>query len=154
MKRKFTVPYYAIICIIFVLCMIISRFFCQLTLIQGRSMEPEYHNGQFVLVDRTGSEYHAGDVILFHCEELSASLVKRVVACPGDRIVISAGQLFVNSVPAPGYSGIAYAGIAETELTLDSESYFVLGDNLAESKDSRYAEIGIINIKEIKGKVM
>lgn len=154
MKHKFSVPYYLIICIIFVLCMLISRFLFQLMLIQGESMAPTYHSGQLVIVDRTAREYRTGDVILFRCSVLNASLVKRIAACPGDTVIITDGQLYVNGIPAPGYEHMDYSGIAAEELTLDSESYFVLGDNLAESKDSRYEEIGIINIKEITGKVV
>lgn len=153
MKHRFSVPYYLIILTIFVLCMIISRFFCQLTLIEGRSMEPSYHSGQFVLVNRTKQEYHTGDIILFRCKSLNATLVKRIAAGPGDTVLITQGQLFVNGTPAPGYTEIDYPGIAAEELTLDSESFFVLGDNITESKDSRYEEIGIVNIMEIIGKV-
>ena len=44
------------------------------------------------------------------------------------------------------------AGIAEDEIKLDIEEYFVLGDNRNNSEDSRYADVGIVKLGDIEGK--
>ena len=82
--------------------------------------------------------------------------VKRVVAVPGDTIVIKGGRLFVNGEKYDDVAdteSITYSGLAETQLTLGDDEYFVLGDNRNNSEDSRYQSIGLISKKQIKGKV-
>ena len=82
--------------------------------------------------------------------------VKRVVAVPGDTVVIKGGRLFVNGEKYDDVAdteSITYSGLAETQLTLGDDEYFVLGDNRNNSEDSRYQSIGLISKKQIKGKV-
>ena len=82
--------------------------------------------------------------------------VKRVVAVPGDTVVIKGGRLFVNGEKYDDVAdteSITYSGLAETQLTLGEDEYFVLGDNRNNSEDSRYQSIGLISKKQIKGKV-
>lgn len=59
-------------------------------------MEPAYHNMQMVILEKNRTDYTYGDVIAFQCGTLNALLVKRIVACPGDRVVIREGCLYVN----------------------------------------------------------
>ena len=47
-----------------------------------------------------------------------------------------------------------YSGIAGVKINLKPNEYFVLGDNRKNSIDSRFKEIGIINKKEIRGKIL
>ena len=82
--------------------------------------------------------------------------VKRVVAVPGDTVVIKGGRLFVNGEKYDDVAdteSITYSGLAETQLTIGEDEYFVLGDNRNNSEDSRYQSIGLISKKQIKGKV-
>ena len=135
----------------------VSTFWYQLMLIQGKSMEPSFHSWQLVVLDKQPGEPGRGDVIAFHCDSLQAVLVKRVVALPGDSVLIKDGVLYINGEPdktLPGESCISYAGIAAEELVLSEEEYFVLGDNLEYSKDSRYEEIGCIQKSDIIGRIL
>lgn len=144
------------VCII-VLARIISTYWYQLTLIQGDSMRPSYHDRQLVILDKRSQDFEVGDIIAFRCEGLSSNLVKRIVAGPGDYVLIQDGKLYVNNRPSNVYQYdvfIDYAGIAEKGIVLESEQYFVLGDNIAQSRDSRYQEVGIVNKADIIGKVM
>ena len=45
------------------------------------------------------------------------------------------------------------AGLAEEPVTLGNAEYFVLGDNRNNSEDSRFADIGNVNLSDIEGKV-
>lgn len=144
------------ICII-VLAYLISVYWYQLTLIQGDSMSPAYHDGQLVVLDKHSEDFEAGDVIAFYCEGLDANLVKRIVAGPEDYVIIMDGKLYVNGEPSIVCSRgvvIEYAGIAGEGIRLKPGQYFVLGDNIEDSRDSRYQEVGIVNEKYIIGKVM
>lgn len=134
----------------------ISDNYYQFMLIQGKSMEPAYHNLQLVILDKRKEEYEYNDVIVFWNDSLNNYLVKRIVACPGDRVCIAEGTLYINGSISFYCKDVKidFAGIAENELTLSLDDYFVLGDNIEESKDSRYKEVGIVKQNTILGKIM
>lgn len=126
----------------------------------GVSMEPQLYNGQSILVNRLGYKIfppRAGDVIVFlpNGNKNSHFYVKRVVAVPGNKVCIKEGKLYVNGTLYEGmeYDKIADSGIAEHEITLESDEFFVLGDNVNNSEDSRSGNIGAVNRKDIIGKV-
>ena len=142
---------------IFFLCFYISRFWYQIMLIQGDSMEPSYHSWQFVLLDKHTKQYDCGDVVAFQCDGLKAVLIKRVVAVPGDTVQIVDGVLYRNGAPTEEglvNGSLDYAGIAEKTVTLGENEYFLLGDNYEESKDSRYEKVGCVLEEDILGKVI
>ena len=87
-------------------------------------------------------------------ERLSHYYVKRVAAEPGDTVVIREGVLYVNSVPytKAELDKIADPGILENELTLEKDEYFVIGDNINNSEDSRSGNIGPVKADSIIGK--
>lgn len=153
MKRflKYVVPVAAIV----LLCWYISANWFQLMLIQGDSMLPSYHNMQLVVLDKHNREYHAGDVIAFRCEGLSAVLVKRIAACGGDTARIVDGTFYVNGEVSALYEEglFNYAGILEEEVELSTGEYVVIGDYIAVSKDSRNPEIGIVQEETIIGRI-
>lgn len=135
----------------------ISENYYQLMMISGDSMLPNYHNLQIVILDKHSDIYDYGDVIAFQCDGLDSVLVKRIIACPGDTVVIAEGTLYVNGKISEIFSQeniFDNAGIAKSEIFLEENSYFVVGDNIAESKDSRYLEVGSINKTDIIGKVL
>jgi len=142
----------------------ISTNFYQFALINGNSMLPTYHSMQIVILDKTGQKYDRGDTIAFYSRELDTILFKRLIGLPGDTIQILDNILYINEIPYSDYDSlnipelkyneIVYSGIAKNKITLKSDSYFVLGDNLSESKDSRYPNIGCVNSENIIGKVI
>lgn len=135
----------------------ISTNWCQLVLIRGDSMLPTYHNMQFVLMDRHSENYTYNDVIAFWCEDLRAVLIKRIVACPGDEVLILEGTLYVNGEVSNVFSEeylFEYAGIANDIVQLTAGQYFVIGDNMDKSKDSRYPAVGCVSVESIKGKLI
>ncbi len=147
---------YAFVCIfIILLAAYISKNYYQLMLIQGASMEPTYHNMQLVVIKKHIDEddIKNGDVISFYCKKLDAILVKRVVGVPGQRVVIRDGVLFVNGVSSNYYSKetIEFAGILKDEISLSSGEFVVIGDNIPDSRDSRYEEVGVVEIDDIVG---
>ena len=141
---------------VFMLSFFISKFFFQIMLIQGDSMEPYYHNMQFVIISKLSKTYTYNDVIAINNEELNSIIVKRIVACQGDMVVIKDKKLYVNNIVSNIHkdSVFEYAGILEKEIELKEDEYVVIGDNVIESKDSSYKEIGIINKKDIIGVIL
>ncbi len=127
----------------------------------GVSMEPALYNGQEVLINRFSYKILApkrGDVIAFlpNGNTNSHYYLKRVIGLPGERVQIIGGYVYINGEPLgedETYDKIADAGIAETEISLGSDEYFVLGDNRNASEDSRSGNIGPVKRETITGKV-
>lgn len=148
------------IIVLIMICFIarfISIYLFQFVLVQGDSMSPAYKPWQLVIMSKYPSQLKTGDIIVFQCASLDTVLIKRVVACPGDTVQIKNGILYVNGFDTREtfpYGLIEYAGIAETPLILKADEYFVLGDNLEYSKDSRYTDIGCVKKDDILGTVL
>ncbi|MBR6451644.1 MAG: signal peptidase I [Lachnospiraceae bacterium] len=152
-KNRHTWIIAGIIVLAFFAAWFVSRFFCQVMLIQGESMEPSYHHLQPVLVNKHNREFAVGDVAAFSCEGLSVVLVKRIAAGPGDTALIRDGTLYRNGEVSECFETGVFsdAGILETEITLGDGEYVMLGDNVAESIDSRNEAVGIVKERDIIG---
>lgn len=137
------------------LALYISMNFYQLMMIQGKSMYPTYIPFQIVVVNKQMEKYEKDDVIAFRSEELHSTLVKRVVATPGDRVQIINEKLFVNDIESYFYREykFAYSGILAEEIELQEGQYIVVGDNIEDSIDSRYEQIGVVDEENIIGRV-
>ena len=125
----------------------------------GDSMSPALENGDVVLVNRFIYKVKSpqmGDLIVFkpNGNENSHYYIKRVVAGPGDTVQIKEGFLYVNDelVTDLPVGKISNAGMAEEPVSVEKDTYFVIGDNPNSSEDSRYADIGNVNLKDIEGK--
>lgn len=130
------------------------------TSVVGQSMAETLHSGDEILVNRfiyKVTNPKPNDIIVFlpNGNEKSHYYVKRVVAVPGDTVLIENGVLYVNGElfeEEIDVASIEEAGLASEEITLASDEFFVLGDNRNNSEDSRYANIGNIKKEHIIGK--
>lgn len=140
---------------IIIACAVISNYVIQLSLISGDSMLPTYSNFDFTLINRMNTTPQKNDVIAINKAEVGM-IVKRVYALPGDTVVIKDNALFVNGEKTTELGEDVPSGdtIADKETTLKDNEYFVMGDNLKESKDSRFSEIGTVKTNEILGLVI
>lgn len=127
--------------------------------VMGSSMEDTLEDGDTVFVNRVAylvSEPQAGDIVVFllNGNEKDHYYVKRVVAVPGDTVQIVDGVLYVNGemYDEEDTEAIKTAGLAQEEITLGEDEYFVLGDNRNSSEDSRYTSIGNVSLEDIAGK--
>ena len=127
---------------------------------QEGSMEPTFSTGNKFLVNKViykFSEPKRGDIIVFKTSpDDDASLhIKRVIGLPGETIQIRDGQILIDGVTyreGRDLPKISNPGLATNEVYLESDEYFVLGDNRNNSEDSRYANIGNVKKEYIIGK--
>jgi signal peptidase I len=129
-------------------------FMIQVSIVRGNSMEPALHDGDRLVVDRVTynlADIDRGDVVVLrYPRNPDVDFVKRVVAVPGDRVVMRAGVLFVNGEASDDYGCIPDRESMD-EVVVQEDEFFVLGDNRPISCDSR--EFGLVAEHLIKGKV-
>lgn len=140
--------------------------------VDGQSMYPNFHNGEYVITNLIGFEdlkiYHAefgtlklGDVVVFVAPpDPTKDYIKRVIGVPGDKIMLKGGDVYLNgklldeskflSSDVRTYEG-AFLAEGQT-VTVPANAYFVLGDNRPESSDSR--TWGFVPKDNIVGKSM
>ena len=143
-----------------VLGAVFSIFFCKNVDMTEGSMEPTVQIGDTMLVNTMAykmSKPKRNDMIVFRSNNsANASLhVKRVIGLPGETIQISDGQILINGatyMEKKDLPSISYAGLAEQEIRLGDNEYFVLGDNRNNSSDSRDPVVGNIHRDELIGK--
>ena len=130
------------------------------TSVVGQSMADTLNGGDEILVNRfvyKVTNPRPNDIIVFlpNGNTKSHYYVKRVVAVPGDTVLIEDGVLYVNGEMFDEEIEVASmedGGLASEEVTLGADEFFVLGDNRNNSEDSRYANIGNIKKEYIIGK--
>ena len=119
--------------------------------VAGTSMLDALSDGDRIVVFDMPWAIDAGDAMVLAVD--GEVLVKRVVAEPGDRIAMFAGNLIRNgrvvleSIP-PRYQRIEYL----SEHVLGADEYFVLGDHRRVSIDSR--DFGPVHAEQFLGHVM
>ena len=130
------------------------------TSVIGDSMEPALHNGQEILMNRILyriSTPKRGDVIVFlpNGNQNTHFYVKRVVGLPGETVQIKEGNVYIDGALLEEnelFDKIADPGIAQNEVLLEGDEFFVLGDNRNSSEDSRSGNIGAVKKNDIMGK--
>lgn len=149
-----------IVAVVLVAFLLVFTFFTSVKM-AGVSMKPTIEDETNLLINR-GSylifKPNHNHIVAFESlsNEQDTTYVKRIVGIPGDKIVIKNGRLYVNDEKYDDVAdteAITYKGLAESEMTLLEDQYFVLGDNRNNSEDSRYPSIGVISKEQIKGKV-
>lgn len=141
-----------------ILSLLITKYVAHHTSVEGSSMEPTLFNGDQLIVEKFSYYFHDPeryDVIVFPFSE-NVSYIKRIIGLPGDIIQIKNGVVYLNGEIMDEHYGkeewIREPGLAEEEIVLNEDEYFVLGDNRNASVDSRKEEVGVIKRSQIQGK--
>lgn len=144
-----------------IIALYIKKNVVQAFKIPTKTMEPTLFSGDLILADKLiykKSEPKRGDVIIFiYPEDTKKMFVKRLIGLPGEAIEIRNGSILINGTVLSDlvfrnryYYNRGDYGKEGQVITIPQDSYFVLGDNSASSKDSRYW--GFVPKKYIVGK--
>ncbi|MFA5966904.1 MAG: signal peptidase I [Patescibacteria group bacterium] len=125
---------------------LIRFFLIQPFYVSGQSMEPNFENNQYIIVDQVSYRIHApkrGDVIVFkYPQNVAFSFIKRIVGLPGETVSVHDGIVTIYNQTNPSgikldepYIKVYTSG--EVKTTLGKDEFFVLGDNRPNSSDSR-----------------
>ena len=133
-----------------------TRLLVQNFLVEGPSMSPNLADSEFLLVNKLSyltEDPHRGDIIVFRSPRSpDEDLVKRIVGLPSEVVEIRGGQVYVNGqlVDESSYFKGAIGPDTPARRVLEG-SYFVMGDNRLQSRDSR--AIGSVPRASIVGQV-
>ena len=130
----------------------IRIFFFDTYIITNKSMRPTLDEGYKILLIKKNFIFNGiknFDIIVFRMGE--NNLVKRVVGREGDRIEIIDGELYLNN-DLIKYEYYFFDEEDNASYTVGKNQYFVLGDNISVSEDSR--SFGFINESDIIGRVI
>ena len=140
-----------------VVVLLLMTFLFRVIDVDGTSMESTLIDTDKVVITNLFYTPENGDVIVIsHGEEYEKPLVKRVIATPGQTLKIDfeKEEVYVDGVllDEPYIQGNTIQGNAEIPEAIPEGKVFVMGDNRTVSLDSRYHEIGLIDVKDIIGK--
>jgi len=158
----------------------IRIFLFQPFFVQGASMEPNFENGDYLIINELGykqtdvniagahlftlgsfKDLNRYDVTVFrYPRNPQQFFIKRVVGLPGERVKIEGGKITVYNNQNPDgfllddhqYVASSLFTSGSLDITLDDQQYFVLGDNRPASYDSRVW--GAVPKSDIIGKVL
>jgi signal peptidase I len=142
------------------LMVMVIRNFGQNYRIDGISMEPNFHNGQFLVVNRWAycpgihveipianimlwekvwcvRTPRRGDVVIFeYPKDISRDFIKRVIGLPGETVEVRQGKVYINDELMPEPFGPNPGSYNAPPVTVGPGDVFVMGDNRNNSSDS------------------
>jgi signal peptidase I len=153
----------------------IKAFIIQPFLVSGASMEPNFHDGEYLIINEIGwtlNEAERGDILVFkNPNDKKEYFIKRVIGFPGETVEIKNSEITIYDLKGNKkvtWDETAYLPngrltqwktgcigknieIVNNKIKIPEGQYFVLGDNRGNSTDSRC--IGTIEEELVVGKV-
>jgi signal peptidase I len=117
-----------------------ARFTMQTFVVLMTSMEPNFHEGQRLVVNKAVYYFggpERGDVVVFDAPNgTDEDFIKRIIGLPGDTVAITNGTVYVNDIPLDEPYVMEPPAYNMNEREIPDDMYFVLGDNRNHSNDS------------------
>lgn len=143
------------------LCVLVAAFFVRTPQVSGRSMAPQISSGEYVLIDTLAYRFAAparGEIVAFRLDRdpdsgiEPSTYIKRVIGLPRDRILVRDGTVYVNG-SALSEPYVRFRDHRSFPLVVvPAGSLYVLGDNRADSEDSR--AFGCIQERAVIGRAV
>jgi hypothetical protein len=138
--------------IAFLFVILFRTFLLERIIIEGSSMYPTLKNEDVCFVWKVNKKPIRYEIVTANVS--GKTVVKRVVGVPGDELSVREGTVYINGCPvSQEYDFITEEpGVLSGGYVVRKDEYFLLGDNRAESNDSRV--YGAVSLKQIKGVVV
>ncbi len=144
------------------LFIVVYLFIVQPNQVKGGSMEPTFFSGDYIFTSKITYKFRdieRGDVIVFKApSNPKIEYIKRVIAIPGDTVVIRGSNVIVNGQTITEEYIAAPTNLFDSSIVKDGQTIsigddnlFVMGDNRPKSSDSR--DFGPIHENSIIGQV-
>ncbi len=108
--------------------------------IEGISMKPNLHDGQYLIINKLVYYLHPperGDIVVFHYpKNPRRDFIKRIIGLPGEKVEVRGKCLFINGEELEEPYALHTGKYAWGPQCLGEDEYFVLGDNRNSSSDS------------------
>lgn len=145
-----------------VIVMAVLMLFLRIIVVDGPSMESTLLNGDYMLL--VGNMFYKnpsyGDIVVVSKQayDNGKPIVKRVIATEGQTVDIdfNEGVVYVDGVALDEPYTKTLTTLKEGTtfpLVVEEGKVFVMGDNRNNSKDSRSTQIGLVDKREVLGKV-
>lgn len=145
--------------IVSIIVFFINLFVVSIFRVSGASMEPNFFDGELILVDKlsyANSSPARGDVVVleFPADPEERKFIKRIIGLPGETIEIRDGSIFINEeLLREGYiSEEIYTEPRIEPIELKADEVYVIGDNRLNSHDSRF--FGPLPMNHLIGKAV
>jgi signal peptidase I len=126
----------------------IRLFVAQPFIVSGASMDPTFETGEYLIVNQISyrlGDPERGQVAVFkYPKDETKYFIKRVIGLPGETVIIDGTSVIIKNKNYPDGFKLKEPYISVTNqkedtinVTLKADQYFVMGDNRAESFDSR-----------------
>ena len=106
----------------------------------GTSMEPNLHNGQYLIIDKVSYRFGSpsyGDVVVFEPPNRPGEdYVKRIIGLPGQTVEVRNGQVIIDGQIVHEPFTVRPGSYSMDSRQVGPDEYFVLGDNRNSSSDS------------------
>lgn len=136
------------------------RFFLfQPFIVRGASMEPNFHEADYLIVDQISYRFREpkrGEVVVFYYPDNPQKRhIKRIIGLPEEEVIIEEESIYIvddgNTIVLKEDYLPLERTYGESRFVLDDDEYFVMGDNRGSSFDSR--NWGSLPRENIIGKV-
>ena len=152
-RRRVIVEWVVLIVVAVAISFLVRTYVVQTYFIPSKSMEPTLLVGDRIVVNKLAVEFgtiHTGDIMVFtappavaiDCNDAVPVLVKRVIGLPGQHLFSVGTTIYVNG-HALNQWWTHYATLGTPiaspshPITVPENHYFMMGDNHANSCDSR-----------------
>ena len=124
----------------------IRYFLFQPFIVKGDSMVPNFHTGDYLIVDEISYRLvpvNRGDVVVLKYPlDTTQRFIKRIIGLPGETVDIHSDKITITKdgkavTLNESYIPASFQTDGDIHITLNTDDYFVLGDNRDNSQDSR-----------------
>ena len=137
------------------IAVLVRTFIFEPIQVDGESMSPTLHSHQSLGVEKLSRYFglpERGEIVIVHYPKSDDAYVKRVIGLPGETVEIKDSTVYVNGSPLDESYTSQDSYHDMDPVTVPADSIYVMGDNRANSQDSRY--VGSIKENLIIGRAL